>query len=195
MGRKGDETRSFIKEKARILFEKQGFHRITMKDVCEVTGLSRGGLYGNYESTGQIFAAIMADLMMQQDDEFRTLQEEKMPAVDILNMILCRYREEMSDGAHSLSLAIYEYYSQFPKESANSLTIQYDNSKRMWEQLLQYGIETGEFHPVDAAAVYDLLVFSYQGVRMYSTITEIDPMIPERIISTMKAMVIRQPAN
>lgn len=192
MGRKGEETKSFIKEKARNLFEKQGFHRITMKDICEVTGLSRGGLYGHYESTADIFASLMEDLMTQQNDELKTQQDHGVSAAGILTGILNRYQDEMLDGEHSLSLAIYEYYSQFPKDSANSLTMQYDLSKEMWEQLLQYGIDTGEFNPVDITAVFDLLVFSYQGVRMYSTITEIDERIAQRIIETIKNMIIKE---
>ena len=195
MGRKGDETKSYIKTKARTLFEKQGFHRITMKDICEITGLSRGGLYGNYESTEQIFAAIIEDLMLQQDDEMQELKARGISAAVILTAVLERYREEMLDGEHSLSLAIYEYYSLFPKEPGNPLSERYEESKKMWEALLQYGINTGEFHAVDMAAVYDLLVFAYQGVRMYSAITEVDPMIPERIIGTINRMIIKECAG
>jgi len=194
MGRKGDETKSWIKAKARTLFEMRGFHRVTMKDVCEITGLSRGGLYGNYESTEQIFAAIIDDLMTIQNDELQQFQAQGISASVILAGILNRYREEMLDGDHSLSLAIYEYYSLFPKESGNPLSERYEESKKMWGELLQYGIDTGEFYAVDIDAVYDLLVFSYQGVRMYSAITEVDTVIPERIIGIISKMIIKESA-
>ena len=54
MNRKGMETRQHIKTKARLLFAKKGFKEVTMKDICEATGLSRGGLYCHYDSTVRI---------------------------------------------------------------------------------------------------------------------------------------------
>ncbi len=52
---------------------------------------------------------------------------------------------------------------------------QYRQSAEMWERLLEYGIKRGEFLPVDTEAVIDLILFSYQGVRMYSKLMPVDP--------------------
>lgn len=51
MGKKGNETKQHIKEQAKILFANKGFKEVTMKDICEATSLSRGGLYRHYDST------------------------------------------------------------------------------------------------------------------------------------------------
>ena len=58
MSLKGDKTKQDIREKAYQLFAEKGFKDVTMKDICELTGLSRGGLYRHYESTGQIYKII-----------------------------------------------------------------------------------------------------------------------------------------
>ncbi len=42
---KGEKTKQDIREKAYQLFVEKGFKEVTMKDICELTGLSRGGLY------------------------------------------------------------------------------------------------------------------------------------------------------
>ena len=34
MGKKGEETKQIIKEKACLLFSKKGFKNVTMKDIC-----------------------------------------------------------------------------------------------------------------------------------------------------------------
>ena len=54
MNKRGQETRKHIKKCACSLFAEKGFKQVTMKDICEVTKLSRGGLYCHYESTRQI---------------------------------------------------------------------------------------------------------------------------------------------
>lgn len=54
MGAKGEKTKQLICESAFCLFAEKGFKDVTMKDICERTKLSRGGLYRHYESTSQI---------------------------------------------------------------------------------------------------------------------------------------------
>ena len=56
---------------------------------------------------------------------------------------------------------------------------------------MEYGIERGEFNAVDVDAVFDLIVFSYQGVRMYSTLMQIDEEIPNNIVTMIKKIVLK----
>lgn len=191
--KRGEQTRQKIKEKAILLFAEKGFKEVTMKDICEVTGLSRGGLYCHYESTQQIFQEIIEDLMNRQENSFDEQIRQNLPAVTILDGTLEKYREEMLDNQSSLSVAIYEYFSQ--KETSdeeNSLYVQYLASKRAWEKLLQYGIERREFRQVDISAIIDLLIFSYQGVRMYSRLMPVDKEIPLRILREIRSILVNE---
>ena len=43
MSIRGAQTRERIKKKSLALFSQKGFKEVTMKDICEITGLSRGG--------------------------------------------------------------------------------------------------------------------------------------------------------
>ena len=69
MSSKGEKTKQDIREKAYQLFAEKGFKEVTMKDICERTGLSRGGLYRHYESTEQIFLEIVYAFSEQQKNE------------------------------------------------------------------------------------------------------------------------------
>lgn len=44
MGNKGEQTKRLICSAAYELFAQKGFREVTMKDICERTMLSRGGL-------------------------------------------------------------------------------------------------------------------------------------------------------
>ena len=68
MNKRGKATKGMIKEKACLMFAEKGFKEVTMKDICEITGLSRGGLYCHYSSTSEIFKEITADMMSCQDE-------------------------------------------------------------------------------------------------------------------------------
>lgn len=76
---KGSETKRLIKEQAYKLFAIRGFKDVTMKDICEITGLSRGGLYRHYDSTDQIFSEIIETFLVAQNNSFKEKMEEKFP--------------------------------------------------------------------------------------------------------------------
>ena len=84
MSARGDKTRKDIKEKAYRLFAEKGFKDVTMQDICERTGLSRGGLYRHYESTEQIFLEIVNGFSDAQHIEIYGNIQKLIPAAEIL---------------------------------------------------------------------------------------------------------------
>lgn len=189
MGAKGDKTKHFIKQQAKILFANKGFKNVTMKDICEVTELSRGGLYRHYNSTEQIFSEIISEFLDVQNDLFSESINKGLSATEILNEILNKYKSEMIDTQGSLSMAIYEYFSSREKEE-NVLSKRYILSYNSWSMLIKYGISRGEFKQVDINGVFDIILFSYQGVRMYSQLMPIPQETPERIIEQIKSLLL-----
>lgn len=193
INKRGEETRKLIKKCACDLFASKGFKQVTMKDICEAASLSRGGLYCHYESTQEIFKEIINDFMSRQEDTFSEKIGQNIPAKEILNEVLEKYKAEMLDGQASLSLAIYEYFSIADvSETENELNTQYLASFKAWKNLLDYGIQTGEFNPVDIRPVFDLIIFSYQGVRMYSKLMPINEEIPQGIIEQIRKIIVKE---
>lgn len=196
MSLRGDRTRQDIRDRAYRLFAEKGFKEVTMKDICERTGLSRGGLYRHYESTEQIFLEIVDAFSNQQKNEVFSRMEKHVPAVVILEELLSKYEREMNDSENSFSLAICEYYSDsaISKED-NAVKRQYEISKATWTALINYGIGTKEFKRVNPESVFHILVFAYQGVRMYSRLMKIDRDIPDQIITEIKGLLLREEAS
>ncbi len=191
MSLKGEKTKRDIREKAYQLFTEKGFKEVTMKDICELTGLSRGGLYRHYESTEQIFLEIVNAFSDKQKKEVFSKIEQHIPATAILEELLLRYTSEMIDCENSLSLAIYEFYSnpQISKED-NSVKKQYEISKSTWVKLINYGIGTKEFKHVNPESVFNVIIFAYQGVRMYSKLMKLDHDIPTQITYEIKKLLL-----
>ncbi len=192
MNKRGEETRKHIKKCAYTLFTEKGFKEVTMKDICEAAGLSRGGLYCHYESTRQLFQEMLDDMTGRQDQEFDQKIKEDQSAVTILNEILEVYQKEMLDSDASLSIAIYEYFSGHDISGQNNTIYeQYLKSANAWKKLIRYGIDRQEFNEVDIDAVFHLIVFSYQGVRMYSKLMPVDQAIPSGIIREIKKILVK----
>ena len=196
MNKRGEETRKHIKKCACSLFAEKGFKQVTMKDICEVTKLSRGGLYCHYNSTRQIFQEIVDDMASEQDNEIDLRIKQNKSALTILDDILNKYENEMLDSQSSLSIAIYEYFSIRDIASQNNtLYEQYLISANTWKKLIQYGMDRNEFNEVDVSAVFDLIVFSYQGVRMYSKLMPMDKETPSRIIKEIRKILVKSGSN
>lgn len=192
MGRKGNETKQHIKEQAKKLFANKGFKEVTMKDICEATNLSRGGLYRHYDSTDQIFSEIISEFLDVQNDIFSESIEKEIPASEILNVVLNNYQLEMLDTKNSLSVAIYEYFSSRDVVgSENILLRRYQLSFNFWDKLIKYGISRDEFRNIDTKGIFDLILFSYQGVRMYSQLMPIQKETPIRIIEQIKQLILK----
>ncbi|OSZ80100.1 hypothetical protein CAP36_02225 [Chitinophagaceae bacterium IBVUCB2] len=62
---KGEQTRQMIIEKAAPLFNKNGYAGTSLSDIMKVTGLAKGGLYGNFKSKDEI-AAMTFDYSFQK---------------------------------------------------------------------------------------------------------------------------------
>ena len=67
---------------------------------------------------------------------------------------------------------------------------QYEVSKSAWVELINYGISTKEFNRVNPESVFHVIVFAYQGVRMYSRLMKIDHDIPNQIINEIKRLLL-----
>ena len=53
---KGERTRQLIIEKAAPLFNKNGYAGTSLSDIMKVTGLAKGGVYGNFKNKDEIAA-------------------------------------------------------------------------------------------------------------------------------------------
>lgn len=181
MTNKGENTRKTILSESTKLFARKGFKDVTMKDICEATGLSRGGLYRYFSGTDEIMECLLGR-SYPVADQIR----QGVPARQILEEQLAECRREMLDSENSLSLAIYEFASVAPSpffDEGNT------KEKMRWSQLICYGIGTGEFRPVDPDRVADLIMYAYLGVRMWSRVMHMDESATDHVLDSIREML------
>lgn len=170
MGKKGTETKERIKNSTRELFAQHGFKAVTMKDICDSMEISRGGLYRYYGSTSEIFQEIFQELAAKTEDWMYEAINQGESALVILERLLEQLVQEMLQKDDSLSLAIYEYSQGGDKDLFQELN---ERGRKRWITLIQYGIQRGEFRKTDPEQITDLILFSYQGARLWSRIIEV----------------------
>lgn len=182
MGDKGTKTKEKIRREAYCLFAEKGFKAVTMTDICERTGLSRGGLYRYYSGTGEIFSEILSEEYVITDRI-----ERKEAASKILDDMLEVIKTEIMEKELSLSLAIYEYASLGNEEFFADIN---NRAKKRWISLLNYGMDTKEFKTVDTEQISDLILYYYQGLRMWSRVISFDEQVAQHYVETVRQLLL-----
>lgn len=187
MAIKGERTREYIIHESYTLFAEKGFKQVTMKDVCEVTGMSRGGLYSHFSGTDKLFEAVLEKITEENSIDFQREIEKGICAVEILEKALKCMEEEMRHPEESLSIALYEYAETVNSDVMKRLN---GNAQDRWNKLIRYGIERGEFMEVNVDEIVNVILYSYQGVRMWSRIISMKPKTIRSITDNIRKQLI-----
>ena len=185
MGYKGKNTEERIKKEAMKLFLERGYKDVSMQDICNATGLSKGGLYRHFSSKSEILLSLVEDERKADVSERIACRE---PAVQILTDYLDLFYRNMLMSDQSLAYALFEYASM---EKDNSLMENSRTDSSLWKELIEYGVETGAFNAIDYRMVMNTLLFAYRGIRLWSRAVDIGEEIPESIVEAVKLLVIK----
>ena len=158
-----------------------------MKDVCEITGMSRGGLYSHFSGTDKLFEAVIEKITEKSVMDFQTEIKEGTSSVKILEKALDNMEEEMKHPEDSLSIALYEYAETVNTDVMERLE---RNAKEKWKTLIRYGIKRGEFQEVNVDEIVNVILYSYQGVRMWSRIISMKPKTIRSITDNIRKQLI-----
>ena len=187
MPTKGEQTREHIMDVSYALFAEKGFKQVTMKDICEITDMSRGGLYSHFSSTKELFEAILERKTSTDEMNFEQDIKNNVPATTILENVLKHMEDEMNHPEDSLTAAIYEYGEVVDSQFMETLN---KKSIKRWSALIKYGIKNGEFQDVDVDEVVNIILYSYQGVRMWSRIVPMKKKVTKSITDHIRSQLI-----
>lgn len=115
MSSKGDAARIRILESAQLLFSQKGFCAVTMQDICDATGFSRGGLYRHYSSCEDIFIDI---IFREQAHAYSELQRAKALDVGperIMRHFLRSRMRSLSQPGNTFDVAVSEFAANSEK--------------------------------------------------------------------------------
>lgn len=137
----------------------------------------------------KLFEAILEKINQKDEMNFQKEIEDGMAATDILDRALALMRNEMEHSEDSLSLAMYEYSGTCSNDRMN-----YFNriGEKKWSDLIEYGIVRGEFNTVNVKEIVHVILYAYQGVRMWSRIVSMTPEVYDSITNHIRKQLIKE---
>ncbi len=188
MSVKGDAARQRILETARGLFASKGFSRVTMKDICEGVGMSRGGVYRHYPSTEAIFAAIIED---EQKNALASLRDAEKRGISP-QLILLRYLR----GRIELGLApeknIENAISEYAANSEEGKRILVNRGKlclQIVTEQIDRGIALGVFACGDSTATAKHIIWLLEGMAKHMALFPSDSEDVESLLEVITGIL------
>ncbi len=169
MGERSAQKRQLIVDAARRVFAEKGYKDVTMTDIVEACGISRGGLYLYFDSTRELFLEVMRAEEGMADDVFSGQLAEDAAAVDVLMIFFREQKREILGKKGDLSMAVYEYcFAGGGGKEEPSFKRRFESGLRALERLIEAGIEDGSFYEVDVRAAARNIMYALEGLRICS---------------------------
>jgi len=191
MLKKGDKTKQFIISKSKKLFSRRGYTTVTMKDICEICDLSRGGLYRYFGSTKEIFLEILNE---DKEDKGEILLEyigKGESAMQILEWFFQDRKDTLMLGNYKgFSFAVHEFAKQ-EAEQKEYLKERLNQAKSGLITLLEYGQKKGEFRQFDTESMALSLLLFLDSLETNAYILDLTEQGVENQLNFLLSMVKR----
>lgn len=181
---KSEKTRLFIIEKSAALFNQKGYNGTTLDDIMEATGLSKGGIYGNFKREGldkkgvkdEIALAAFDHAVLQVNDTIRERTAVIENTLDKLKAVVYFYRERILDppvaGGCPIQNAAVESDDLLPVLH-EKVQAAYREWERRLSRTLEKGIERGEVRAnVDKQEFITLFIGTLEGGILLSRVQQ-----------------------
>lgn len=162
MGDKSTQKKQYIIEKAKEVFARSGYKDVTMKDIVDACGISRGGLYLYFGNTKDLFEAVLEQQTQNTKSSYEASLPENAAPGDQLLLYLDICKKEML-AKDNLITATYEYLSANAQDSVVSR--QKEENARLLEQIITDGVKEEWMvceNPATAAAT---ISYAMEGLK------------------------------
>jgi AcrR family transcriptional regulator len=171
MARRPDSSeirRNQILDAATKVFVRLGFQHARMDDIVEESGLSKGTLYWYFKSKEDIINAILRRLFTGELENLENLLVAEGTASERL-MQLTNDRVTGMKRMSYLVPIIFEFYAvavhqQWVQQFIGDYLKHF---RKLLEDLIQQGIDRGEFRPVNATKAAISFASLYEGLTLH----------------------------
>jgi TetR/AcrR family transcriptional regulator, transcriptional repressor for nem operon len=194
MKTKSEKTTEFIIQKVAPLFNKKGYKATSLNDLIEVTGLTKGAIYGNFKSKEDIALKAFQFNANRVLSRLKSEMLSKENTIDKLFMLTHFHRSYYDfvldyGGCPILNVAIdsknvnpklYEASCNISKKLENSLA-----------SLIQTGIDKQEINPMADAKTIAKNIYSMIQGSIFMSVTHQDKNYIHEMMNHIDSMITK----
>ena len=160
---KAEKTKAFIIEQSADLFNTKGYRDTSLSDIVEVTGLTKGAIYGNFQDKDELALAVFHHNFTSLIERLDKVIDPQKSATDKLKALTSYYRDNwermFERGGCPILNASVEADDNF-----DNLKKHVQDSINTWVggicKIIERGQATGEFKTQIVAMAYAYTIVS-----------------------------------
>ncbi len=191
MAGKGENTKQRIVTLSRSLFSKKGYIAVTMKDVCEICKLSRGGLYRHFGSTEEIFLEVLERDKNDAEDSINQAISMGLSPTRLIDGFFQLQKNDIANSKNRIEMAVYEFAMANPDQKSY-LSERFDSMVRIFAKLIAYGQDKGEFHDGRAEDLGEHMVIFLEGLKLSTRIMSLSKELLDQQFLLLRSMIVRK---
>ncbi len=179
-----------ILDSARRVFCRKGFIGVTMKDIIEECGISRGGIYLYFDSVDSIYIAVVGRRIKRKFDGIREAVKSGMD----FDTLLTNYFEEQKNRLlhldDSLLRSMYEYF--FTHKSGDDHKLQQEQMEKVKEtirEILLLGVRQGRLRNEGIDDLAEHFMFEIEGLSVLALFGGLTEECIDRQLGVMESML------
>ncbi len=167
MGDKSAQKKNYIIEKARAVFQKKGYRAVTMKDIVDACGISRGGLYLYFSSTKELFEAVIEQDKKDAKAIIDASRDGDTTPATLMFVYLNAQKKEILKKNNNLSAATFEYlFENKASKNDNPVIKRIRSDIEELEKLIIDGVEQEWIDCDNPQAAAKNLVYTIEGLKV-----------------------------
>lgn len=175
---------------ARQVFAGQGFYGTRMSDIAQAAGVSQGTLYHYFSSKDELFLAVLRRWSEQVIEVVKQVSTSEALVTDkfwLINEIGLSFFEIDQDLLPVL-VEYWAYISRKP-EAAAAFKEFFLAMQQPFKDILNRGIQTGEFKPVDVDVLSALPLVILDGTTLLAAVVGKEIINPTKLIKQSQQLV------
>lgn len=164
----GAETKQRLYEIAKRLFMERDFAEVSLEDITDEAGITKGAFYVHFKSKDALIAELIADFAFSADTDYKAFIEAlpvEMPASEMLLALTEKISDVLMDviGYENMK----KVYQLLLTKTVDTEAVKgYDRELyRLFHTLLEKGIKQGEFKDnLSVEALSRHLVIAFRGL-------------------------------
>ncbi|MFL7892660.1 MAG: TetR/AcrR family transcriptional regulator [Anaerolineales bacterium] len=163
-----EERKNQILAAATRVFTMHGFTGARMDDIVEESGLSKGALYWYFDSKDAIIIGILDQIFDSETTQLREILEAEDSATKKIELFVEMSIKDL-EKMKPLMPIFFDFWSLSVRNPNIKQAIKryYQNFLDLLTPIIEEGIESGEFSPMDPAEAAVALGSLYEGTILF----------------------------
>lgn len=143
--KKSAQRRQAILQRAAELFDRQGYANTSLDDVAQAVGIKREALYYYYRNRAEILLAIIKPQSVALIEGLKQVMAMDVPATRKLELAIRNHLQQFDRYCLETTVSLRDGLFEASGEVRSEMSRVWKEYERMWTDLVQQGLATGEF--------------------------------------------------